>query len=343
VPAPAEVDAREPVRDPRAPARPRPRAWRAFLGRWGISLASLLSGTVTLVGLRRGVPHVGWVLGYLVSLGVLFAVVTRLRPILLARGRRRWVMLGDYTVQTLTHGLLLFVLPGYFASTTLDGATAPFFLLLLGATLLTTIDPWYQALVHPRPWLARLLLAGSLFAGLAVALGLLGVSPGGAALLAAALAGFTVGAGGGPWPAGLARRGVVALASLAAAWLALPAIPPAPVSLVRPTITRGLVDREPQAPLTRIGLAELRAGEGLVAFTPVAAPPGLAAAIDHVWRHEGRPVLTVRLLVQGGRAAGFRTFSRKSDFPPDAVGRWTVDVRTAAGQLVGRLRFAVDA
>ena len=46
--------------------------------------------------------------------------------------------------------------------------------------------------------------------------------------------------------------------------------------------------------------------------------------------------------VQGGRLGGFRTYSRKSDFPADARGRWSVDVVTAAGQLVGRVRFRVD-
>ena len=46
--------------------------------------------------------------------------------------------------------------------------------------------------------------------------------------------------------------------------------------------------------------------------------------------------------MQGGRPGGFRTYSRKADFPPDAQGRWTVDVVTASGQLIGRLRFRVD-
>jgi len=45
--------------------------------------------------------------------------------------------------------------------------------------------------------------------------------------------------------------------------------------------------------------------------------------------------------VQGGRREGFRTFSRKTAFPDDPVGRWTVDVVTASGQLIGRLRFRV--
>jgi hypothetical protein len=50
----------------------------------------------------------------------------------------------------------------------------------------------------------------------------------------------------------------------------------------------------------------------------------------------------VRLLpVEGGRQEGYRTFSRKTAFPADAAGGWSVDVMTAAGQLIGRLRFRV--
>jgi hypothetical protein len=45
--------------------------------------------------------------------------------------------------------------------------------------------------------------------------------------------------------------------------------------------------------------------------------------------------------VQGGRRDGFRTFSRKTAFPADSIGRWRVDVTTEAGQLIGQLRFRV--
>ncbi|MGH7355330.1 MAG: DUF2914 domain-containing protein, partial [Candidatus Rokuibacteriota bacterium] len=40
---------------------------------------------------------------------------------------------------------------------------------------------------------------------------------------------------------------------------------------------------------------------------------------------------------------GFRTWSRKTSFPRDPVGRWTVDVVTDGGQLIGRLSFRVVA
>jgi len=45
--------------------------------------------------------------------------------------------------------------------------------------------------------------------------------------------------------------------------------------------------------------------------------------------------------VRGGRKEGFRTYSRKADLRPPYEGRYRVDVVTAAGQLVGRLRFTV--
>jgi hypothetical protein len=45
--------------------------------------------------------------------------------------------------------------------------------------------------------------------------------------------------------------------------------------------------------------------------------------------------------VQGGRAEGFRTWSRRRDLRPPLAGRYTVDVVTASGQLIGRLRFTV--
>ena len=339
--------------DPSLPPAARPRAagaaWRAVLRRWGVSLASLASGLVTLLVFRRGVPHVGWIVGYVVVLWLLFAVLSQTREALLTRGRHLVVYATDYTIQTLYHGLLLFVLPGYFASTTFDGVTVVFFVLLAAAALLTTVDPWYRAVVHPRPWLGLLVFGFSLFAGLNVALPLVGVPPAAAVLWSAALGALgltpTFFERAGRWRPAAARAALVAVLAVGAAWIARPAVPPAPVSLVQPTLARAVADLVPVDPVARVTLDELRAWGGVVAFTPVAAPAALRQAIEHQWRHEGRVVSTVRLAtpVHGGRPGGFRTYSRKTDFPPDALGRWTVDVRTASGQLIGRLRFRVDA
>jgi len=323
-------------------------AWRAFLVRWAVSIASLVGGVLALVVFRRGVPHVGWIVGYIVVLWLLFTVLTQTRERLLARGRRLVLVAGEYTVQTLYHGLLLFVLPGYFASTTFDAITLPFFLALAAAALVTTIDPWYRALVHPYPWVGRAFFAFALFAGLNVALPLVGIPPAWALLGSAALAGLALAPAlverAGSWPRALGWAGLAAALAAAVVGVGLPAIPPAPLQLAHATLARDVASLEPVEPVGgRVPAATLAAWGGLVAFTPVVAPAGLRQPVVHVWRHDGRPVTTVRLPtpVLGGRAHGFRTYSRKSDFPADARGRWSVDVLTASGQLIGRLRFTV--
>jgi hypothetical protein len=317
------------------------------LRRWGISIASLLAGGLTLFVFRRGVPHVGWIVGYVVGLWLLFTVLAQARTRLLTRGHHLVLSAGEYTIQTLYHGLLLFVLPGYLASTTFDAPTVGFSLLVAAAALVTTIDPWYRAVVHPRPGLGRGFFGFSLFAGLNLALPLIGVPPGWsvpASAVLAALALTPTWAGGSRPLRGLVAGLLGAVASGGAAWVLAPAVPPAPLHLVRPTLARGVVLLEPVDPLgPEIPTALLGTGEGLVAYTPVAAPAALRQPIIHRWRHEGRTVTSVSLPtpVRGGRPGGFRTYSRKTDFPADPRGRWSVDVVTASGQLIGRLRFTV--
>jgi hypothetical protein len=315
--------------------------------RWGVSLGSLASGVLVLFVFRRGLPHVGWIVGYAAGLGLLFAGLTAVRARLLARGRHGVVSVWNYTIQTMSHGLLLFVLPGYLASTTFGGITTPFFVLLAGVALLTTIDPWYHALVHPRPWLARGLFAFALFAGLNVAWPLVGLRPGAAVPGSAALAALGLAAASVPttrsWWRLTRTVGTTVGLGLALGWVTRPAIPPVPLSLVGATVARDVVELEPMEPARAVRLADLRAWGGLAAYTPVVAPAGLHETVLHRWRHAGGAVSVVRLPtpVRGGRSRGFRTFSRKTDFPPDPVGRWTVDVLTASGQLVGRLHFTV--
>jgi hypothetical protein len=323
-------------------------AWRAFVVRWAVSIASLVGGLATLVVFRRGVPHVGWIAGYVVVLWLLFAALAQLRARLEARGRRLVVVAADYTIQTLYHGLLLFVLPGYFASTTFDGITLPFLVVLGLAALLTTVDPWYRVLIHPRPWAGRLLFAVAIFAGLNVALPLVGVPPAWALPGSAALAGLSLAPAwveqAGSWPRAAGYAVLAAVGAATLGWLGLPAIPPAPLHLVRPTIARGIANLEPVEPVgDRLSAGTLAAWGGLVAYTPVAAPAGLRQPIAHEWRRDGRLVTRVPLPtpVLGGRSAGFRTHSRKTDFGADTAGRWSVDVVTASGQLIGRVRFIV--
>lgn len=297
---------------------------------------------------RRGLPHVGWIVGYILLLWLLVTLLTELRQPLEARGRHVVVTLADYTIQTLLHGLLLFVLPAYYASATLLSANVLFLLLLAALAVLATFDPWYSALVHPRGWLRTLFFLVAVFAALNVALPLVGVPPFAALVASAALAVLvltptvrrTYALG---W--GRAARVTVAAAVIAvtAAALGRVFVPPVPLFLAERAVARDLRDWRPVDVIAAgISAGELRQGGALVAYTAVYAPAGLRQPIIHAWRQGGRTVTVVPLSpVRGGRREGFRTYSRKATWPDDPAGRWTVDVLTGSGQLIGRLRFEV--
>jgi len=322
----------------------------AWLRRWGISIASFVGGLLTLFVFRRGLPHIAWIVGYLLLLWLIFAVLVELRQPLAESGRRSGrlvVTAADYTIQTLYHGLLLFVLPAYWASTTLTSRNVVFLVLLVLLTLLATFDPWYRAIVHPRPFLGYVFFVVSIFAALNVALPLVGLPPFWALMASAFVASLAITpvvrrAGDRTWVGALrvtVALGVVAvaLAAVGRAW-----IPPAPLFMARAAILWDVLDLDNVEALpTTLSAAEVRE-RGLVAYTAIYAPAGLRQSVSHVWRHRGRVIEVVSLApVLGGRREGYRTYSRKTAFPEDSEGRWSVDVVTASGQLIGRLRFRI--
>ena len=78
---------------------------------------------------------------------------------------------------------------------------------------------------------------------------------------------------------------------------------------------------------------------GAVAFVAVRAPTGLSQAVVFDWHQDGRLIDRIPAEISGGREAGFRTYSRKQNFPADSRGNWRVDLRTPQGQLIARMRF----
>src|SRR5262249_40048546 len=321
----------------------------AWIKRWGISFCSLSLGLTTLLVFRRGLPHVSWIVGYLLLLVLLVAAVAELRGPLEDRGRRLVLSAADYAVQTLYHGLLLFVLPAYWASATFDSRNVIFLVGVIVGALVTAVDPWYAALVQPRRWLNRALLAFSIFAALNVALPLLRLRPIFALEPAAAL---TAGAQRpmvrerGRRTRREARGGVLRGAGgavLAAALAGSPRGlgPPAPLFGTRPGVARSVPTREPIDPTASpIPAAIVADWGGLAAYTAVYVPAGLEQGIEHVWWKDGRVLGHIALSpVRGGRKEGFRTYSRKVDLRPPYQGRYRVDAMTASGQLIGRLRF----
>ena len=320
-----------------------------WLGGWPISIASLALGLAALLVFRRGLPHVGWIVGYLLLLWLLFVLITELRAPLLERGQRLVLTAADYTIQTLYHNLLLFVLPAYYAAATFDAPNVVFPVAVAAGALVTAIDPLYRRLVHPRPWLNHALLGFSIFAALNVALPLVGVRPilaleGGAVLSALALA-PAFRRGGAGWLRAHARALGAAVLAIGLVWAGRILVPPAPLFLARAVVARAVTEMQP---VEAVEGGVLTAGTvmewgELAAYTAVYAPAGVRQAIGHVWWRDHDRVAYVALPtpVQGGRRRGFRTYSRYTDLQPPIAGHYRVDVITASGQLIGRLRFTV--
>jgi hypothetical protein len=321
-----------------------------WLGGWPISIISLALGFAVLFIFRRGLPHVGWIVGYLLLLWLLFVLITELRAPLLERGRRLVLTAADYTIQTLYHNLLLFVLPGYYAATTFDSPNMVFPVLVAGGALVTAIDPVYRRVVHPRPWLNHALLGFSVFAALNVALPLVGVQPilalmGSALLSALALAPAFRRQVAFGWLRAHVHAVAAAVLALALVWAGRALVPPAPLFLARAVAARGVTELEPLEPVEGGVVAATTVLEWgqLAAYTAVYAPAGVRQPIAHVWWRDGERLARIALPtpVRGGRRQGFRTYSRYTDLKPPVAGRYRVDVVTASGQLIGRLRFTV--
>lgn len=321
--------------------------WVTVLERWGISVLSLASGVVTLVIFRRGIEYFPLFIGYLLLLWLVGVVFAESRKARAEHGPKLVWRAVDYTVQTLFHGLILFLLPVYYASTTLSSTDTVFLALLVAAALLTTMDPWYQAVMRKAPRLEIVLFGLGLFASLNLAFPLIGVEPTWGLLASGAgsmLALFPVfrRSSDVSWRSPGLRAGLCAIVVLALLWPLRSWIPPVPLRLTRATFSRIVAGLEPVQPVKSVSAAEVRDWGGLAVFTAVSAPAGLREPIFHVWKKNDTVLERIPLSpVQGGVRGGFRTYSRKADLGGEPAGSWTVDVVTAHQQLIGRVRLTV--
>jgi len=254
-----------------------------------------------------------------------------------------------YLTQFTHQESLFFALPFFAASTSWNSGQALFSIAVAAAALVAIIDPIYYRRLATRRWLFLGYHTFALFALLLVALPLILRLPAMAsyqlALGIAVLLSF-------PTLAGLITlprwwRPLLVLLLLAglgaAGWFARLWVPPATLRLTEVAVTTAFdtVGRSPELALQRIGAAQLRE-HGLYAYTAIHAPLGLSERVRHVWLHEGREVDSIELEVKGGRAEGYRAWTRKLNFPERPEGRWQVRVLTADDRMIGTLRFQVD-
>lgn len=120
-------------------------------------------------------------------------------------------------------------------------------------------------------------------------------------------------------------------------WFGRSLIPPAPLKLTRTTACRSIEDYRP---VDAFKIENTDAVPEVYFYSSIFAPRGLAEKINHVWYINGNRLLTISLSeIRGGRKEGFGTWSRRTIM--EGPGRYTVEVWTAGGQLLGTGTFTL--
>lgn len=253
-----------------------------------------------------------------------------------------------FTLQFVHQESLFFALPFFLAVTSWTHGQAIFTLLIIGCALISVIDPLYYKRLAPRRTLFVIFHAFTLFIVLLIILPVLlqlNTSQSLQVALAAAVL-LSLPALGPALPSGRWWRIPLLLVLLTAlgagVWLLRSYIPPAALRLSVITLSHH-VDAQQRKPGNGISVLDEHSlhQQGLFSFTAVKAPRGLHEPIYHVWLHNGKEVDRIKLDITGGRASGYRAWSRKQNFPSHAVGKWQVKVVTESGQLIGLTRFTV--
>ena len=316
---------------------------------WVIALYGFASGVASFVLVDRQAKLAAMV-AILMLASWLFLVLESAFNQQLARwfGIELPSWLARFVTQMIHQQSLFFVLPFFAMSTTWNSGQLLFTGLLGTAALISIIDPLYYDWLAPRRWLYLAFHSLTLFAALLTAMPIIlhqtTAQSYQLALLITVLLSFPTLAASlhfqrkWRWLA----LPVLTVMLLGAGWLAKPWVPPATLRLNEVAISLEVNDkaRAPGQSLKQLSAAELHR-QGLYAFTAITAPRGLAERIYHVWRRNGKEVDRIALDIQGGTTSGYRAWSHKQNFPTDVAGKWTVEVVTDGGQMIGVLRFTV--
>lgn len=321
----------------------------SFLQRhpWFLPAFSFAAGWISFALVQRGEQRARWMaalvlLGWIALLAedVLGNWIARM-----SRGRLSEKLL-HFGTQALQQEILFFALPFLLASTQFDVGQMAFTGAVIIAALACTLDPLYTKRIAGAASRSVAFhafcsfLAGLVVLPIALQLPLEQAVPLSLALTALLIVlsiprlftGVTRSRG---W-----MRVSVLLVLLTVAWFARSHIPPAGLLVKQSMITATVsADLEPGAPLKKIPAADL--AKGIDAFVAVHAPLGLAQSVTFEWLHKDELLDRIPATIKGGRVEGFRTYSRKQNFPLDSLGHWTVYLRTPNGQLISRMDFEV--
>ena len=363
-PAPPNVRVVEPV--PYAPS-PRDKA-RAFLklhGRklWWLHSAYALGLGITVVTFaQKGFDHARWLAASASAAWLLVVLFFRV----FGSGRQQThhhaapkvklrFFAMTYALKNLYQGMLFFLLPFYWKSTTF-GSQNSWFVMLLGAcALLSTLDIVFDRVVFKFRWIASVFHGVALFGCLALVVPALFPDTRTLASLLSATA-ITVIAfwtihvdfamlRDRRW---LALFGGTLLAAVGVAYAGRTAIPPVPMYVAHGAVgPLMLADGRLAMEVHDLHPSVI---DKLIAITDVVVPGGKGDRLLHVWRHDGHEVHratedTTRVAAPAeSKDKGtirLRSALLEGQLPARLIGNWSVDVETQDGQLVGRVTFTV--
>lgn len=362
-PPPQNVRVVEPV--PFAPtARERVRAFLKLHGRklWWLHSAYALGLGVTVVTVaQKGFDRARWLAVSASAAWLLVVLFFRLfgsgRNQALAhvapKAKLRFFAM-TYALKNLYQGMLFFLLPFYWKSTTFSSLNTWFVVLLGACALLSTVDIVFDRVVFKFRALASVFHGVALFGCLVLVVPALFPETRTLTSLLVAVA-ITVVAfwtihmdlkmlRDKRW---LALFAATLAAAIGTAYAGRSALPPVPMYVAHGAVGPILL------PDGRLGM-EVRdlhpsVIDKLIAITDVVVPGGKGDRLQHVWRHDGHEVHRATestLRATAGNADDKGTIRLRSgltggQLPAQLVGRWTVDVETQDAQLVGRVSFTV--
>ncbi len=345
-------------------AAPRPSRFGRFLAEHGRKLWWLHSAYALAIGAgvvafaRTGFQHARWLA---VSLGMAWLLMALLFRLFGSGGAQRVFDAADtkrrnrfyvmtYALKNLYQGMLFFLLPFYWKSTTIGAANGWFVVLLATCAVLSTLDVVFDRVLMRWRSLASLFHGIALFACLNLVIPALFPDTRTLWSLLAA-AGMAVVSF---WTLHVTTRQlkkrlyvaafVLSLgAGMGVAYAARAAIPPVPMYISSAAVgPKQLPDGRLAMEVKTLHPSVI---QELIAVTDVVVPGGKGDRLRHVWRLEGREVH--RSSEETSRIAGpkgavrLRSSLIERDLPLDLVGTWAVDVETEDGQLVGRTQFEV--
>jgi hypothetical protein len=324
---------------------------------WLHSCYALALGISVVIIASTGFDHARWLA---VSLGVVWLMLLAFFRIFGQGNRQEYAtveksvrarfLVMTYVLKNLYQGMLFFLLPFYWRSSTLDAPNRYFVVLLGVCAILSTLDVVFDRFLMRWRALAGFFYAVTMFGCLNL------VIP---AWFPNTRTLYTLMTAGGVtalafWTmhiplAALRNRLYIGLlvlsvaAGVTCAYFLRVVIPPVPMSMshgaVGPMV---LPDGRLAMEVRSLDVSVIRQ---LQAVTDVVVPGGRGDRLHHVWRQEG--VEIVRRSDPSTRAAGPRGSIRitsaltERSLPAHLAGRWSVDVETEDGQLVGRVAFTV--